>query len=85
VNVAGVGVLDTAENAPAAHALVEFLLSEEAQTYFVEETKEIPLVAGMASPDGVPDLESITVPDIDLNNLEDLQGTLDLLSRVGIV
>lgn len=85
VNVAGVGVVNTSDNAPAARALVRFLLDEEAQTYFVEQTREIPLVAGMASPEGVPDLESITVPEIDLNRLEDLQGTLELLTEVGIV
>ncbi len=85
VNVAGVGVVNTSENQAAAHALVRFLLSEEAQTYFAEETKEIPLVDGMPAPAGVPDLSTITVPEIDLNRLEDLPGTLEMLTLVGIV
>jgi iron(III) transport system substrate-binding protein len=85
VNVAGVGVLKTSSNPAAAHALVEFLLSETAQTYFLEETMEVPLVAGMPAPEGVPSLDSITLPEIDLNSLEDLQGTLELLTSVGIV
>ena len=47
INVAGVGILDTAKDQAAAEAFVAFLLSNEAQNYFSEETNEYPLVAGV--------------------------------------
>jgi iron(III) transport system substrate-binding protein len=43
VNAAGVGAVSASPNAAA---LIEFLLSDEAQRYFAEQTFEIPLVAG---------------------------------------
>jgi iron(III) transport system substrate-binding protein len=85
VNVAGAGILDTAANADAASQLVDFLLSEEAQTYFAEQTFEIPLAAGVAPVEGVPALTELTLPDLDLNQLDDLAGTLELLTDLGIV
>ncbi|MGD9712287.1 MAG: extracellular solute-binding protein, partial [Thermomicrobiales bacterium] len=37
VNVTGIGILGTAPNAGNAQALIDFLLSEEGQTYFAQE------------------------------------------------
>lgn len=85
VNVAGVGILGTSENADAAQELVEFLLSEEAQTYFATETKEYPLVEGIEPDADLPPLSEIGTPEIDLSDLSDLEGTLELLQEVGIL
>lgn len=43
VNVTGAGILTGAADAPEANAFIEFLLPEQAQTYFLEETYEYPL------------------------------------------
>ena len=84
VNVAGVGVLAGKESADAA-AFVEYLLGEEAQTYFAEETKEFPLVEGVESDvPGLPPLESLQGPDVDLSELDTLEETLALLDEVGL-
>jgi iron(III) transport system substrate-binding protein len=85
VNVAGAGILNTADQADAAEQLVEFLLSEEAQTYFAEETKEYPLAAGVEPDPELPPLGEIATPDIDLSDLSDLEGTLELLQDLGIL
>jgi iron(III) transport system substrate-binding protein len=85
VNVAGVGVLGTSDDAQAAMRLVDFLLSEEAQTYFAEETKEYPLVEGVEPDPALPALSEIGTPEIDLSDLSDLDGTLQLLQDVGIL
>lgn len=83
VNAAGIGVLRTTERQEDAERFVEFLLSEEAQSYFAEETHEYPMVEGVpADPDLVP-LSELDPPDIDLGDLDDLQGTLRLLQEVG--
>lgn len=85
VNVAGAGILDTSEQADAARELIEFLLSEEAQTYFAEETEEYPIASGVAPDPELPALEEIGTPAIDLSDLSDLEGTLQLLQEVGIL
>ncbi|HXG40284.1 MAG TPA: iron ABC transporter substrate-binding protein [Candidatus Limnocylindrales bacterium] len=83
VNVAGVGVLRTARNPAAALAFVDFLLSEESQRYFSEATFEYPLVDGIAADPRLVPLDEIESPEIDLSDLADLQGTLELLRDVG--
>lgn len=85
VNVAGAGILTTAANAEAAEELVRFLLSEEAQLYFAEETHEYPLIPGIPLDPTLVPLEDIDTPDIDLSQLEDLEGTLELLTEVGVL
>ncbi|MCC6944272.1 MAG: iron ABC transporter substrate-binding protein [Thermomicrobiales bacterium] len=85
VNVTGIGILQTAPNAGNAQALIDYLLGEEGQTYFALETSEYPVVAGIETVEGLPALEEIETPEIDLSDLADLQGTLELLAEVGLV
>jgi iron(III) transport system substrate-binding protein len=85
VNVAGVGVVATTEETQAAERLVEYLLSDEAQAYFAGETKEYPLVDSVEPAAELPALSEIGTPEIDLSDLSDLEGTLELLQEVGIL
>ena len=85
VNVAGAGVVDTSENREAAEAFVRFLLSEEAQQYFRDETFEYPLVEGVEANPRLPALAQIQSPDIDLSSLADLEGTLQLMQETGVL
>jgi iron(III) transport system substrate-binding protein len=85
VNVAGVGILESAPNPDAARALVDFLLSERAQRYFATETFEYPLAAGIQPDPDLPPLADIESPQIDLSDLADLEGTLRLLQAVGVI
>ena len=85
VNVAGAGILATSDDTDAAQAFVEFLLAPEAQAYFADETKEYPLVDGAEPDPALPPLAEIGTPDIDLSDLSDLEGTLELLQDVGIL
>lgn len=83
VNIAGAGVLATSSRPQAAAALLKFLLSVEAQEYFSGSNFEIPTVIGVSPAEGVPAIDSVVVPAFDLNKLTDLQGTVDMLIRVG--
>lgn len=85
VNVAGAGILATSGNPDAANALVEYLLTDDAQRYFAEETKEYPLVSGVEADPALPPLSEIGTPDIDLADLSDLDGTLELLQDAGVL
>jgi iron(III) transport system substrate-binding protein len=83
VNVAGAGILTTAKNPAAAQAFIDFLLSDESQTYFATETSEYPLIEGVPADAGLPTLAELQSPDIDLSDLADLEGTLKLLQDAG--
>ncbi len=85
VNVSGLGILKTSANSEGALALANYLLGEDAQTYFAENTFEYPMLAGVPTAPGLPALAELDSPDIDLSNLADLEGTLTLLAEVGLV
>ena len=76
VNVAGAGILTTSKNPTAAQAFVDFLLTDESQAYFADETYEYPLVTGIAADPALVPLADIAAPDVDLSDLADLEGTL---------
>ena len=85
VNVAGLGLLNTSDNPGAAEEFLEFMLSEEAQSYFADETFEYPLVAGVPVNEELVPLSEIQTPNIDLSDLDDLEGTLELLRETGVL
>jgi iron(III) transport system substrate-binding protein len=85
VNVSGVGVTTKAGTDPDARALVDFLLGSTAQTYFADQTFEYPLVGGRAATaQGLPQLSTLEAPDIDLNDLDTLQATVQMIKEVGL-
>lgn len=83
INVAGAGVLSSSDRQEEAEEFVSFLLSPQAQRYFARETKEYPLIEEVAADPRVVPLNQIQHPQIDLSNLDDLQGTLALLRESG--
>ena len=87
VNVSGVAVGAGEGRTPHASAqeLVDFLLGEKAQEFFVEETFEYPLRTGTPGPVGVPPLDKLRAIDVPLADLgEDLEGTQRLLADLGL-
>lgn len=85
VNVTGAGVLRAQEGDLDAYMLVAFLVSDEAQRYFVEQTFEYPLVPGIDGPKGVPALSTLLVDNLDLSDLRSLAETQSLLQRYGLI
>ena len=84
VNIAGACVVAPSDNTEGAEELLTWLLSDETQTWFVENTFEYPLTPGVAGPKGAPAIEEVQGPDIPLAELEDLPGTLQMLQDVGL-
>ncbi len=82
VNTSGVALLSGGET-PVNFA--RYLLSAEVQAFLAEEAYELPLVSGVEPPAGVPAIEQLDPPDIDLTRLGDLQPTLDLMRRAGVL
>ena len=86
VNVSAAGVMKTTQQAPAAQRLIDYLLSDAGQRYFVDETFEYPLVAGIAEPAGNPPLTDVQGTNIDLAQLGGkLPSTVQMLERAGLL
>jgi iron(III) transport system substrate-binding protein len=84
VNVSGVGIVKGTDRRAEAEKFVSYMLGQEAQRFYSDHTKEYPLVDGVAPPQGLPPLDSIEGPDVDLSDLASLKETLDLLAEVGL-
>lgn len=86
VLVSGAALVDNAgPRRETAVELLNYLLSPEAQRYFAETTYEYPLLKGTPPPNGRVPLEELDPPEIDLSNLDDLEGTLEMLQREGLL
>lgn len=83
INVAGGGILTGSDQEEQALAVLRAFLSEDAQKYFASQTFEYPLIEGVEPAEGLKPLAEIESPEIDLSDLSDLQGTLELLAEVG--
>jgi iron(III) transport system substrate-binding protein len=78
-------VTASAADDPNAQRLVEYLLNENAQRYFADETKEYPLAAQVAPADDVPPLDLRSIPAIQLDELGGgLDRTLELIRDSGL-
>ena len=87
VNVAGIGLLKSSENQETALKFIEYLLSVKAQQYFVSEVFEYPVIEGVIPNANLLPLDELLkiVPTFNLNEMDDLEGTLKLLRRVDII
>lgn len=84
VLVTAAGILDSAAHVDAAEKLVAFLVSNEAQEYFAQETFEYPLVTGVALASDLPPLTQVGTPPADFEALgADLSSTRDMIRKAG--
>lgn len=86
---AGIGVLETSDHKEAAVAFIDFLLADVAQQYFTGNVHEFPVSgAGIVSRAGmgVSYAEAAeAAPEFDLNQIVDMEGTLDLIREAGLI
>lgn len=85
VNVSGATIIAGTNKGASALALVDYLLGVEAQTYFVAEVFEYPLIEGVPGPAGAPALADLDPPAINLSDLDSLAETQQLLEEVGLL
>lgn len=83
INIAGASILATSDQPGLSQRLLLYLLSDGAQQYFVNETFEYPVVEGIEINERLAPLSAIESPDIDLSNLDDLQGTVEMIEESG--
>jgi iron(III) transport system substrate-binding protein len=87
IMVSGAGILKTAANAENGRKFIDFLLSIPGQQYFASQTFEYPIIEGVNVSPLLPalgELDAVAV-EIPLSQLADLEGTVELLSAVGIL
>lgn len=85
INVSGAAILKTSAKSESAAKLIEYLLGEAAQKQFVSDTHEYSLVLPNLMPEGLPALNQIKAPAVDLSTLADLKATQELLVKVGLI
>ena len=85
VNATAVAVTPAGAENEAALTFVNYLLSDEGQETFVHETWEYPVVSSVADPEGIPPLEDLDGPSIDLADLDSLEETQALLTELGLL
>ena len=85
INVSGAGVLASSKKIAAAEDLINFLTSAPSQQNFVRDTHEYSLIDSAAAPAGLPGLNQIGAPTIDLASLKNIKQTQDLLIEVGLL
>ena len=87
INVAGIGLLKQSQKKEKAREFITFLLKEHAQNWFATENFEYPVIKGLELTPDATSLDDIRRlnPEINLNDLEDLEATLQLLREVGLL
>jgi iron(III) transport system substrate-binding protein len=83
INVSGASVLQGTERTDLAENFIAHLLSVEAQEFFATRTFAYPMIPGVPPVGGLPRIDELNPPDIDLQRLDDVEGTIDLLRDTG--
>jgi iron(III) transport system substrate-binding protein len=67
--VTAAGVMKASDNKDVAEELIRYLLAENSQTYFTEETFEYPLAAGVEPAAILPPLDALAIGSVDFDAL----------------
>ena len=85
INVSGAQVIRGTENEELALNFIRHLLSSEAQEFFATRTFAYPTVPGVQPVGGLPTVDELNPPDINLSELSNTGPTLDLLDETGVL
>jgi len=83
--ISGAGILETSENKEEAEQFLEFLLSRGGQEYFAEQTFEYPVHEDVETHPMLKSVEEIDFPEVSMEDMDGLEGTLDLLRETGVI
>ena len=85
VNLSGVAMIEGTDQRDEALDFIEFLLSDEAQEYFRDETTEYPTSKSVDPIDELPPLGSFRTFDVDPVKIgEELESTVEMIKDVGL-
>ncbi|AEH36671.1 extracellular solute-binding protein [Halopiger xanaduensis] len=84
INVAGALKVQGTQRGELVDNFVRHLLSAEAQEYFTTVSFAYPMIEGVEPVGGLPTVDELSPPDIDLAELSDLEPTLELMEDAGV-
>ena len=87
VNVAGIGILKSSTHPEEVSSFVQYLLSPKVQQFFISEVFEYSVTDAVIPSEKLlpPDELLKLTPEINLEKLDDLEGTLKLLREADIL
>jgi len=85
VNVSGAEVFESTSDSELSNNFVRHLLTAEAQEFFATRAFAYPMIPGVQPAGDLPTIDQLNPPDIDLTELADVGGTLDLMRDVGVL
>jgi iron(III) transport system substrate-binding protein len=85
INAAGVEVIKGTQRRQLAMNFIEHLLTAEAQEFFATRTFAYPMIPGVPPVGGLPTIDELNPPDIDLAKLSNLEPTLRLMREAGVL
>lgn len=87
LNVAGAGIVAASDNQENARKFIDYLLSVPAQQYITTAGNEYPVIPGVVENPTLETLDTLLEisPNVDIDTISDLEGTLTLLREVGLL
>jgi iron(III) transport system substrate-binding protein len=85
VNASGVEVIKGTNRRQLAMNFIRHLLTVEAQEFFATRTFAYPMIPGVPPVGGLPTIDELNPPDIDLAKLSNLEPTLRLMREAGVL
>jgi len=85
INTSGAEIIQGTDNEDLAVTFLRHLLSSEAQEFFATTTFAYPTVPEVPPAGGLPTIEELDPPDVDLTQLADVEPTLELLRDTDVL
>ncbi|QDX39423.1 extracellular solute-binding protein [Salarchaeum sp. JOR-1] len=85
VNVAGALRIKGTEKDQLVNNFIKHLLSAEAQEFFATVSFAYPMIEGVTPVGGLPTIDELNPPDIDLSKLSNLEKTLEIMRNAGVL
>ena len=85
INIAGAAVVQGTDQSELAQNFVRHLLTVEAQEFFATRTFAYPMIPGVPPVGGLPTIDELNPPSIDLQELANVEPTLQLMRDVGVL
>ena len=85
INVSGAEILKGSGRRDLAANFIDHLLTVEAQEFFATTTFAYPMIPGVPPVGGLPSIDELNPPELDLRKLSNLEPTLRLMREVGVL
>jgi len=85
INVSGAQILDGSNKQDLAANFIAHLLTVEAQEFFATTAYAYPMIPGVPPVGGLPPIDELNPPELDLQELSNIEPTLRLMRDVGVL